>query len=101
MNMWKPLELLATGVASLAWPGFQAVNHRFKSQTFHPSWAPGPLLKSHERTSPQLGWPRTTDSLCPVCVRETRSRVLSGEQSLESLVGGHTAGTSSNGTAGL
>ena len=52
---------------------------------------PAPLLKSHERTRPQLGWPRTTDSLCPVCVRETRARVLSGEQSLESLVGGHTA----------
>ena len=33
---------------------------------------PAPLLKSRERTSPQLGWPRTTDSLCPTCVRETR-----------------------------
>ena len=91
MDLWKPLELLATGAARLAWPGFQAVSHRFKDKTFQPSWAPGPLLKSHERTTPQLGWPRTTDSLCPVCVRETRSRVLSGEQSLESLVGGHTA----------
>jgi tetraether lipid synthase len=91
MNLWKPVELFVTGAARLAWPGFQAVNHRFTSEGFQPPWAPGPLLKSHERTKPQLGWPRTTDSLCPICVRETRSRVLSGEQSLESLVGGHTA----------
>ncbi len=91
MNIWKPLELLATTVARLTWPGFQAVNNRFTSHNFQPSWAPAPLLKSHERTKPQLGWPRRTDSLCPTCVRETRARILSGEQSLESLVGGHTA----------
>jgi 7,8-dihydro-6-hydroxymethylpterin dimethyltransferase len=91
MNLWTPFELLVSGAARLTWPGFQAVNHRFKSKTFCPPWAPAPLLKSHERTKPQLGWPRTTDSLCPVCVRETRARVLSGEQSLESLIGGHTA----------
>ena len=91
MNIWKPLELLATGAARLTWPGFQAVNNRFSSHTFHPAWAPAPLLKSRERTKPQLGWPRRTDSLCPTCVRETRARILSGEQSLESLVGGHTA----------
>ena len=91
MNVWKPVELLASTAAKVAWSGFQSANRQFKSRTFHPAWAPAPLLKSHERTRPQLGWPRTTDSLCPVCVRETRSRVLSGETSLESLVGGHTA----------
>ena len=91
MNVWKPVELLASTAAKVAWSGFQGANRRFKSQTFQPAWAPAPLLKSHERTRPQLGWPRTTDSLCPVCVRETRARILSGEQSLESLVGGHTA----------
>ncbi len=37
-----------------------------------------------------LGWPRTTDSLCPTCVRETRSRILSGEQSIETLVNDKT-----------
>ena len=42
------------------------------ANTFQPKWSAAPLLKSHERTSPQLGWPRTTDSLCPTCVRETR-----------------------------
>jgi len=91
MNLWKPFDLIVIGAARLAWACFQAANHGFKSHTFHPAWAPAPLLKSHERTRPQLGWPRTTDSLCPVCVRETRARVLSGEQSLDSLVGEHTA----------
>ena len=49
-----------------------------KRRPFQPKWAPAPLLKSRERTKPQLGWPRTTDSLCPTCVRETRARILSG-----------------------
>ena len=40
-------------------------------------------LKSRERSQPPLGWPRTTDSLCPTCVRETRTRILSGEQAID------------------
>jgi hypothetical protein len=43
-------------------------------------------LKSAERSKPPLGWPRSTDSLCPICVREARARILSGEQSVETLV---------------
>ncbi len=50
----------------------------------------GPLLKSSERTKPALGWPRSTDSLCPECVKVTRQGILSGEQSIESLVDNHT-----------
>jgi hypothetical protein len=46
-------------------------------------------MKGRDRTRPQFGWPRTTDSLCPTCVRETRARILSGEQSLESLLNDH------------
>ncbi len=89
MNGWKPVELALTGGARLLWPAFQAVNCRVQAKTFHPKWAPAPLLKSHERTKPQFGWPRTTDSLCPTCVRETRARILSGEQSVESLINEH------------
>jgi uncharacterized radical SAM superfamily Fe-S cluster-containing enzyme len=89
MNVWKPLELALVGAAKVAWPAFQMINRQFEARPFHPSWAPAPLLKSRERTSPQLGWPRTTDSLCPTCVRETRARLLAGEQSVESLVNGH------------
>jgi uncharacterized radical SAM superfamily Fe-S cluster-containing enzyme len=89
MNVWTPVELALTYGARLAWPALQAVNRRIPSRPFHPAWAPAPLMKSSERTRPQLGWPRTTDSLCPVCVREARARILSGEQSIESLVNDH------------
>jgi uncharacterized radical SAM superfamily Fe-S cluster-containing enzyme len=89
MNAWKSVELALTGGARMLWPAFQAINRRFDAKSFHPKWAPAPLLKSHQRTSPTLGWPRTTDSLCPTCVRETRARILSGEQAIESLVNEH------------
>jgi uncharacterized radical SAM superfamily Fe-S cluster-containing enzyme len=89
MNVLRPIELLLTGGARLTWPAFQFINRRIASRTFHPGWAPAPLLKSSERTKPTLGWPRSTDSLCPVCVRETRARILSGEQSVETLVDEH------------
>src|SRR3984893_9823154 len=86
MNVWKPVELVLTGAARLIWPTFQAANRQFEGQSFHPTWAPAPLLKSRQRSKPIFGWPRTTDSLCPTCVRETRARILSGEQSIDSLI---------------
>jgi len=86
MNAWKPLELALTGGARFLWPAFQAINQRVDATPFQPKWADRPLLRSHERTSPQLGWPRTTDSLCPSCVREARARILAGEQAVDTLV---------------
>jgi uncharacterized radical SAM superfamily Fe-S cluster-containing enzyme len=89
MNVWKPVEFALVGAAKVAWPAFQLINRQFESKPFHPKWAPAPLLKSTERTKPQFGWPRTTDSLCPTCVRETRARILSGDQSIDSLINEH------------
>jgi hypothetical protein len=89
MIPWRAVEFALVGGAKLAWPVVQTINRRFASKSFQPAWATAPLMKSHERTSPQLGWPRTTDSLCPTCVRDTRARILAGEQSLESLVNQH------------
>jgi uncharacterized radical SAM superfamily Fe-S cluster-containing enzyme len=86
MNVWKPVELALTGAARMVWPVFQAANRQFEGRSFQPKWAPAPLLKSRQRSKPIFGWPRTTDSLCPTCVRETRARILSGEQSINSLV---------------
>ena len=80
INVWRPVETVLTSAARLAWPAFQAVNRRIESSSFQPKWAPAPLMKSHERSKPQLGWPRTTDSLCPTCVKEARARILSGER---------------------
>ena len=76
MNVWRPLETVLTQTARVAWPVFQAVNRRFEAQSFQPKWAPAPLLKSHQRSKPPLGWPRETDSLCPTCVREARQEIL-------------------------
>ena len=86
MNLWRPVEHALVGAARMAWPLFQAVNRRIPSSTFKPEWAPAPLLKSTERSKPTLGWPRSTDSLCPTCVKETRQRILSGVQSVDELV---------------
>src|SRR4026207_2573416 len=74
----------------LGWKLFQAINTRLPgSRAVAPEWAPGPLLKSHERSRPPLGYPRETDSLCPRCVVETRKAILSGERALSDLVDGH------------
>jgi len=60
-----------------------------EGEAIRPTWAPGPLLKSYERTSPPLGFPRETDSLCPRCVKEVRDAVISGETTLETLMHSH------------
>jgi len=82
----RQLETAVSYVADAAWRGLQVVNRRIPAGTFHAAWAPAPLAKSGERSSPVLGWPRTTDSLCPTCVRETRAQILSGEVDPEVLV---------------
>ena len=51
-----------------------------------PKWSDKPLLKSYEKTKPPLGWPRETDSLCPVCVREARQEILDGKQDVSVLL---------------
>jgi uncharacterized radical SAM superfamily Fe-S cluster-containing enzyme len=91
MLLSRPFEITLSCLADVAWRGFQAVNRHLPSKSFQPEWAPAPLLKSWERSSPVLGWPRTTDSLCPTCVREARSRILSGEVDLDEIVNDHSA----------
>ncbi|HEY3815955.1 MAG TPA: radical SAM protein [Polyangiaceae bacterium] len=77
-----------SNAARAAWPWVQRYNRAFERPAAHPAWAPAPLLKRRERTSPELGWPRRTDSLCPRCVKEVRTAVLSGERDVRSLVDG-------------
>ncbi len=74
--------------ARAAWPLVERYNARFERPSPSPSWAPGPLPKRRERTFPQLGWPRETDSLCPGCVKEVRAQILSGEKALSTLTEG-------------
>src|SRR5262245_1165825 len=89
MSVSRAIETAVSNLANLGWLGLQAINRRVPSRSFQPAWAPRPLLKSSERTSPQLGWPRTTDSLCPTCVREARARILSGDVDVAQLVASH------------
>ena len=86
MTAWTPVELLLTGAARALWPVVQGINRTLPDRSFHPRWAPQPLLKSQERSRPPLGWPRRTDSLCPACVREARARILAGEQAIDTLI---------------
>ena len=81
-------ERVLVGVARSAWPFVQKMNDLFERPSVQPKWAPEPLLKRRERTFPQLGWPRETDSLCPTCVKEVRTAVLSGERALSTLIDG-------------
>jgi tetraether lipid synthase len=86
MPVWKAFELALTATARAAWPVVHGLTALLGERTIHPKWAPAPLLKSYERSKPPLGWPRTTDSLCPTCVREVRAQVLRGERAIDSLV---------------
>ncbi len=76
------------GIANLAWHAFQAINRLVPYGVVHPKWAPGPLLKSHQRTFPELGFPRETDSLCPECVKEVRGKIVNGESDWKVLLDG-------------
>jgi uncharacterized radical SAM superfamily Fe-S cluster-containing enzyme len=88
--MSSAVEMVVKVLAEVGWRGFQAINRRVpESRSPSPDWAPGPLLKSRERSKPPLGWPRETDSLCPRCVIDTRNAILSGERDLADLVDGH------------
>src|SRR5438876_428206 len=81
---------IASTLSDVAWKAFQSVNKRLpEGEAIRPKWAPGPLLKSYERSAPPLGFPRETDSLCPRCVKEVRTAVIDGTTSLESLMNEH------------
>jgi 7,8-dihydro-6-hydroxymethylpterin dimethyltransferase len=78
----KSLAIAAEG----AWQVFSRVNKINQNSSFVPRWSDKPLLKSYQKTKPPLGWPRQTDSLCPVCVREARQEILDGTRPLDTLL---------------
>jgi uncharacterized radical SAM superfamily Fe-S cluster-containing enzyme len=86
---WTGSRLVA-GLANLAWKGFQAVNRRVpEGELPHPKWSPKKILKSYERSSPPLGFPRWTDSLCPRCVPEVRETIVKGQANLTDVMNHH------------
>jgi uncharacterized radical SAM superfamily Fe-S cluster-containing enzyme len=86
--MHRPVKYAEKGLtyaAGAAWAVFDRVNRIRPGESFIPRWSEKPLLKSHQKTKPPLGWPRQTDSLCPRCVPEIRQRILDGELPVEIL----------------
>jgi uncharacterized radical SAM superfamily Fe-S cluster-containing enzyme len=77
-------------LSGVAWKTFQAINTLLpEGKSITPKWSGQPLLKSYERSRPPLGFPRTTDSLCPRCVKEVRTAIINGEEKLETLMHAH------------
>jgi 7,8-dihydro-6-hydroxymethylpterin dimethyltransferase len=54
-----------------------------------PAWAPAGARVSAAPDKPPLGWPRSTDSLCPACVKEARAHVLEGTMDLKDFIEAH------------
>ncbi len=87
--MRKTIYAAVRIVAEALWRVARGIDRRFPEGSFSPKWAPGPLLKQRERSFPQLGFPRQTDSLCPRCVKEVRDQILSGDADWKVLVEGN------------
>jgi uncharacterized radical SAM superfamily Fe-S cluster-containing enzyme len=86
--MRKPIKYLEKTVtigAKGVWVIFDRLNRIKPNPSPTPKWSDKPLLKSYQKTKPPLGWPRTTDSLCPRCVPEIRQQILDGKLPVEVL----------------
>jgi 7,8-dihydro-6-hydroxymethylpterin dimethyltransferase len=76
--------------SDLAWRAFQAINTRLpEGELPRPKWAPGKIAKIRERSTPPLGFPRETDSLCPRCVPEIRKNIVEGKAEIDILLKEH------------
>jgi uncharacterized radical SAM superfamily Fe-S cluster-containing enzyme len=87
--MHKPIkyvEKAAVLAAKGTWAVFDRINRINPNPSPTPKWSDKPLLKSYEKSKPPLGWPRTTDSLCPKCVPEIRQQILDGHLPHEVLM---------------
>ena len=86
MRPVKHVEKGLTLVAGAIHDAIQSVNKYKPNPSFTPKWSDKPLLKSWQKSKPTLGWPRTTDSLCPNCVIEAREAILSGKKDVSVLI---------------
>lgn len=85
----KPIKHVEKGLTIIAGGFFntiQFINKYKPNPSFTPKWSDKPLLKSWQKSKPTLGWPRTTDSLCPNCVIEAREAILSGKKDVSDLI---------------
>ena len=87
--MHKPIKYVEKAVtlaARAAWQVFDTLNQISPNAGFTPKWSEKPLLKSYEKMKPRLGWPRTTDSLCPKCIPEIRQQIIDGHKDVSILI---------------
>src|ERR1700710_971413 len=82
----KLFEKSLTYGAKGAWAVFDKLNSISPNPSFTPKWSDKPLLKSYQKEKPPLGWPRTTDSLCPKCIPEIRQQIVDGKLPHEILL---------------
>ena len=82
----KLFEKSLTYGAKGAWAVFSRLNAISPNKSFTPKWSDKPLLKSYQKEKPPLGWPRTTDSLCPKCIPEIRQQIVDGKLPHEILL---------------
>ncbi|MHB8652931.1 MAG: radical SAM protein [Terriglobia bacterium] len=85
-RLMKYVDRAVSVAAGVTFNTVQYFNNFNPNPSFIPRWSDKPLLKSWEKTKPQLGWPRETDSLCPGCVKEARERIINGDQEWQSLL---------------
>ncbi len=87
MHLPKLAERLAARSASTLWSALQFANRVApEAAPFKPRWSDTPIPRGKARTKPPLGWPRETDSLCPVCVKEARTAILRGDEEIGHLI---------------
>jgi hypothetical protein len=87
--MAKPAKLMEKALVVAAkggWAVFNKLNSISPNASFTPKWSDKPLLKSYQKEKPPLGWPRTTDSLCPKCIPEIRQQIVDGKLPHEILL---------------
>ncbi len=86
--MHKPVKYVEKIITAAAGLTFDVVHLLAgpDKPSFTPKWSDKPLPKSGKKSKPPLGYPRTTDSLCPKCVIEARKRILNGKEDYHDLV---------------
>jgi len=81
----KYVEKILTVAAGMTYNIFRFFTSS-ERPSFTPRWSDKALLKSRQKSKPPLGWPRTTDSLCPKCIIEARKKILKDEVDYRDLV---------------
>lgn len=81
----RVMPVVLSKAATVAWRALQPLSRLTARELPQPTWAPRPLMRSTERARSPRGVPRTTDSVCPKCLVETRDRIIRGESDIDAL----------------